>query len=108
MKKNFVSLLRSKFFLILIFFVLLSFFQIIIWFRSGLIYGGGDVGLQTFNPKRILDISLYPWWEAVAPGLWIPSAVTNIPIEFGLSILQILGLSNLGLQAITFFLLFFL
>ncbi len=107
MKKKITKLLKNKFFSILLFFILLSSIQIFIWFKNGYIYGGGDVGLQTFNPKRIVDISLYPWWEGLAPGSFIPLAITNIPFEFGLSVLQNLSLTNLQLQAITFFLLFF-
>lgn len=95
-------------FIVATFFLLLTSLIISIWFKDGLIYGGGDVGLPTFNPIRILNISLYPWWEAQAPGFLIPLSITSVPFEFGLSILQTLGFSNLMLQALTFFILFFL
>ncbi len=87
-------------------FSVLSFLIILIWFKEGLIYGGGDVGIPTYNPARILGMTKYPWWEAVAPGFLIASSISSLPFEFILSLLQYFGLSNLLLQAFTFFLLF--
>lgn len=101
-------LVHKKELVIAFLFFLLTSSIIFIWFREGYIYGGGDVGLPTYNPIRIVSMSEYPWWEAVAPGFLIPLAITAIPFEYVLSILQTLGFSNLLLQAVTFFLFFFL
>ncbi|MEK7616865.1 MAG: hypothetical protein AAB414_02335 [Patescibacteria group bacterium] len=74
------------------------------WFRSGFIYGGGDVGLQTYNPLRILEIARYIWWEATAPGTPTPQGLTAIPFNLIFSSLQLLGFNPLMLQASLFFL----
>lgn len=71
----------------------------VIWFKAGYIYGGGDVGLPTYNPSRILDVVKNVWWEDSAPGFPRPQGVTAIPLYTLLSLGQKLGLSELGLQA---------
>lgn len=78
------------------------------WFRDGQIYGGGDVGLQTYNPQRILDISQYTWWDSAAPGSPVPQSLVAIPLQFILFLLQSLGFSPVALQATLFFVLLFL
>lgn len=90
------------------FFILLSVFLILSWFRYGQLYGGGDVGLQIYNPVRILENARYIWWEVVAPGTPIPQGLTAVPFQFFLSIFQFLGFPPFALQAITFFVLLFL
>jgi hypothetical protein len=57
-----------------------------IWFRPGYIYGGGDVGLPTYNPLRILEVVKNVWWESSAPGFPRPQGVTAIP-SYGVMIL---------------------
>ncbi|MBI3103836.1 hypothetical protein HYZ05_02765 [Candidatus Daviesbacteria bacterium] len=98
--------MNSHFFALFTFF-LLSVFLVFSWFRQGLIYGGGDVGLQTFNPQRILEISQFIWWEATAPGIPVPQGLTAIPFNFAFSILQSIGFSPFLLQASLFFLILF-
>ncbi len=78
------------------------------WFRHGLIYGGGDVGLPTYDPARIFEIARFVWWDGAAPGTPVPHGLTSVPVQFGLSILQLVGFSPLWLQATLFFLLLFL
>lgn len=107
MGKSF-HLLSSKTFLAFTFFSLLSLFIMIIWFKDGQLYGGGDVGVPTLNPSRFLSMVKYPWWEAVAPGFLNPSSISVVPFEIIWTILQYLGFSNQLLQSFTFFLLFFL
>jgi len=88
-------------FLIFIFIALILTFS---WFREGFIYGGGDVGLQTYNPQRIFEISKYIWWEATAPGVTVPQALIALPFNFAFSILQSAGFNPLMLQSTFFFL----
>lgn len=90
---------------ILLIFTLISAAIIFSWFREGLLYGGGDVGLQTYNPQRILENAKYVWWEAAGPGASLPQGLSAIPFQFGLYILQLIGLSPVGMQAALFFLL---
>jgi hypothetical protein len=70
-----------------------------IWFKPGYIYGGGDVGLPTYNPLRILEVVKNVWWESSAPGFPRPQGVTAIPSYGVMALGQKLGLSEVGLQA---------
>lgn len=89
-------------------FALVSLLIVCVWFRSGLYYGGAEVGLSPyFNPQRFLDIQKYIWWGDVAPGMLIPQFINAVPFYFVLSILQSV-LSPLILQAFLFFILLFL
>lgn len=99
MKKNLLAAL---------FFMILSLGIIFSWFRDGLIYGGGDVGLQTYNPKRILENARYVWWDSTAPGSPIPQGLSAVPFQFFLSLLQSIGFSPLLLQSTLFLILLFL
>ncbi|OGE42626.1 hypothetical protein A3B45_00255 [Candidatus Daviesbacteria bacterium RIFCSPLOWO2_01_FULL_39_12] len=88
----------------LIILFLLSVFLIFNWFKAGYIYGGGDVGLQTYNPQRTLENARFIWWEAIAPGTPIPQGLTALPFHFIFSKLQLLGFTSLHIQASLFFL----
>src|SRR3972149_3981490 len=109
MLKNINSLLRKISYHIVPISILLVVSTIMIasWFRYGLMYGGGDVGLPTYDPIRLLSIIKNVWWEAHAPGFPYPSGLTAIPLYFILSLLQIVGLSEVATQALLFWLLFF-
>jgi len=87
-----------------LFFLSISGLLVFSWFRFGYIYGGGDVGLQTYNPPRILEISRYIWWEATAPGSPTPQGLTAIPFNLMFSLLKLLGFSPVMLQVSLFFL----
>ena len=87
---------------------ILSLVMIVSWFRYGYLYGGGDVGLPTYDPIRILNIAKNIWWDVHAPGFAYPTALTAIPLYLILAFLQILGLSNIFMQALTFGSLLFL
>ncbi len=87
---------------------LISFAIILSWFRYGHLYGGGDVGLPIYDPVRLLGIVKNIWWDVHAPGFAYPTALTSIPLYGILSILQMIGLSNMLIQAILFGVLLFL
>lgn len=86
------------------FFVILSAFLTAIWFRGGMIFGGGDVGLQTYNPPRVLEIAKYIWWEATGPGSPVPQGLTAVSFNFIFSFLKLVGFSPFLMQASLFFL----
>ncbi len=88
-------------------FLLVSLFLTISWFRSGYIYGGGDVGLQVYNPIRILELVSYIWWEATGPGSPTPQGLTALPFNYFFSGLKLIGFSPLMLQSTLFFLILF-
>lgn len=81
---------------------------IISWFRYGLIYGGGDVGLPTYDPNRVLSIVRNIWWEVHAPGFPYPQSLSSISLYLILSGFQSLGLPSLTIQAGMFSALLFL
>lgn len=78
------------------------------WFHYGFLYGGGDVGLPTYDPIRLLGVVKNIWWDVHAPGFAYPSALTSIPLYAALIPLQVLGFSNLAIQATVFGTLLFL
>ncbi|MBI2596945.1 hypothetical protein HYW41_02200 [Candidatus Daviesbacteria bacterium] len=89
-------------------FFLLSILITISWFKSGLYYGGAEVGISPYyNPARYLNIQQFIWWADVAPGTLVPQFISAVPLYFILSLLQNL-LSPLMLQALVFFCLLFL
>lgn len=90
-----------------IFFLILSFIIIFSWFRSGLIFGGGDVGLQTYNPIRVIERAVFVWWDSLAPGTTIPQGLTAVPFQSLLALLQLVGFSPLLIQATFFFVILF-
>lgn len=104
MKNNFKAIFFSEGKALLIFSII-SGILILSWFRYGHIYGGGDVGLQTYNPQRILENARYVWWDSAGPGTPLPQGLSAIPFQFMLFLLQTIGFSPLALQATLFFLL---
>lgn len=97
-----------KHLLSLLFFATLSLIVILSWFRYGYLYGGGDVGLPSYDPKRILEITSYVWWEAIAPGSLVPHGLTSVPLQFFQSMLVNTGIPYFLVQAILFWILLFL
>ncbi len=98
----------NKTYFVVLLFLTISSLLILVWFRDGFFYGGGDVGLPTYNPKRSLEITKNIWWEAQAPGFLIPQSVTSITLYLFLSFFQFFGLGPVGMQAILFLVLLFL
>ncbi len=99
--------LAHKHILVILFFALLTTTLIFSWFRYGYLYGGGDVGLPSYNSPRILEIAKFIWWEASAPGITVPQGLTSVPIQFFQSILHNLGLPSVLVQAVLFWILLF-
>lgn len=91
----------------LLFFVI-SAILIFSWFRYGYLYGGGDVGLQTYNPQRIMENAKYMWWDSAGPGAVLPQGLSAILFQGSLFILQLFGLGPVAMQAALFFVLLFL
>lgn len=100
--------MKIKEFLATAFLFVLSTTLILIWFKKGLVFGGGDVGLPTINPQRILQFISHIWWEASAPGFPRPQGVSGIPFYFLLSLMQKVTPSYVVIQALTFWWVLFL
>ena len=88
------------------FFGLLSSLIVYLWFRSGLIYGGAEIGIFGYNPERFLQVQQFIWWGDVAPGMLVPQFIVGVPTYFILSLLQPF-FSTLILQIIISFILLF-
>src|SRR3989338_1707898 len=78
------------------------------WFHYGLMYGGGDVGLPTYNPQRVLQLASQPWWTETAPGFPRPQNLAALPAYVFFAFLQQIGLPPFMIQAIVFGILLFL
>lgn len=89
-------------------FAVLATVIIISWFRNGLLYGGGDVGIPSYNPPRIVEIARYVWWDAAAPGNLVPHGVTSLPLQLFQSMLARAGLPYFAVQATVFWIVLFL
>lgn len=90
-----------------IFFLVLSLLLIFSWFRFGLIFGGGDVGLQTYDPIRVIERAVFVWWDSLAPGTTIPQGLTAVPFQSLLSLAQLVGFSKVLIQALFFLIILF-
>lgn len=89
-------------------FALLATVLVFSWFRYGHLYGGGDVGMPSYDPQRIFDIAKYVWWDAAAPGTVVPQGLTSVPFQFFQVFLNNLGFSYVMTQAIFFWIIIFL
>ncbi len=87
---------------------ILSTVLIFTWFQEGYMYGGGDVGLPSYDPARTLEKSEHIWWEASAPGTTVPQGLTSVPFQVLQSFLHNIGLSPVMIQAFVFWSLLFL
>lgn len=91
--------------LFLIFLTLVSFLLTIIWFRSGLILGGGEEGLAFYNPSKTYELSKSMWWDyngGFATLQWLPKITSFLPVSL---LYAKLNFPNYLLQAITYFIL---
>jgi len=84
--------------------VLISALLIIVWFKDGLLYGGGDVGMTYYEPEHIFNWIRYTWFEITAPGFTYPQTLTSIPFYYFLSILKVAGLPDAAAQALIWYL----
>lgn len=78
------------------------------WFHYGLMYGGGDVGLPTYNPQSVLKIVTKSWWTETAPGFPRAQNLAALPAYVFFAFLQQIGLPDFMIQAVVFGILLFL
>ncbi len=78
------------------------------WFHYGLMYGGGDVGLPTYNPQRMLQVVSKLWWTETAPGFPRAQNVAALPAYVFFAFLQQTGLPDFMIQAVVLGTLLFL
>lgn len=73
-----------------------------IWFRKGLLMGGGDSGLPLYDPVRVLGIIRYLWMGNFQTGWTYPHALSSLPLYLPLSLLAYLGVSYGRIQQAVF------
>lgn len=91
-----------------IFFLLIAFVLVNLWFSKNLLFGGTEVGVPTYAPEKILKQISWTWWEALGPGVSIPTVSAAIPFYIFMSILERIGLGEIAIQKIFFFLIIYL
>jgi len=95
----------SKLHIILL--ILIPLLLISIWFRNGLIVGGGEEGLSFYDPLKTLKLSKLMWWDYDGgfPTIqWLPKITSVFLISF---LYESLKIPNYILQALTYFILIF-
>lgn len=73
------------------------------WFRYGLIYGGGDIGLPLYDPSLSAEISKFIWWSGQGTGFSYPAISSSYPFYLVLSIFQKIGFTPFLIQVLFFF-----
>jgi len=76
---------------------------ILSWFRYGLIYGGGDIGLPLYDPSLSAEISKFTWWDTQGTGFSYPAISPSCPFYLALSIFQKIGFTPFLIQVLFFF-----
>ncbi|MBI5358414.1 hypothetical protein HZB69_02180 [Candidatus Amesbacteria bacterium] len=90
-----------------IIFCIISVIFTAIWFRSGLMYGGGEEGLPYYNPSKYLSIVSNIWYEANG-GYPVILHLPRAPYFWFIGFIAQLGFFPAILQAISFFTLIFI
>lgn len=91
-----MSLSSSKKIIILLFLIPAT--LTIIWFRNGLIHGGGEEGILYYNPQKILSLSATVWSE-FGTGLFVASWLQRAPVMYLSSVFQQIGIPPVLFQA---------
>lgn len=77
---------------------------VIIWFRGGLILGGGEVGIPFYRPGKTLQLVTSVWIEYATGGFtigWLP----KVPVIYLATVFENLNLPPFLYQALIFFVL---
>lgn len=87
-----------------LFLSLISLLIVIIWFRDGLIFAGGEEGLTFYNLSRHLKLIAYLWYDT-ATGIPTITYLPRLPYFFIMEKLYQTHISSVALQSFTFFIL---
>lgn len=77
-------------------------FLVIIWFRNGLITGGGEEGILFYNPGKTLQLSTSVWLE-YATGLSVTGWLSRSPIIYLAVIFEKIGIPAFIFQLALFY-----
>lgn len=91
----------------LVFIFLVSLALIIIWFRNGLLFAGGEESLALYDPSRALELFSTIWYKS-ATGYPLIVNLPRVPYFAFASLAQTIGFSNVLIQALTFLVLLLL
>ena len=99
-RKRFLNELKITDAAILLF---ISAFLAFTFLPPGTILGGGDVGIPTHMPERILKVISHSWWETQSTGTTNPMSLTAIPLYIVFTFLHGIGFSSAMIQKAFFF-----
>lgn len=75
-----------------------------IWFRNGLIHGGGEEGIIYYNPQKTLKLSSAVWSEFTT-GSSIAIWLVKSPVIYIATLFEKMGFPSFFFQAVLFFIL---
>lgn len=82
--------------------VLLDLLIVILWFRRGLLFGGGEDSLIFYDPSRTYQLYSSVWYE-IATGYQTVINLAHTPFFWLLNLISNYNLSSVAIQALTFF-----
>lgn len=94
-----LKLLPHRFLILLL---LIPAIIVTIWFRNGLLHGGGEEGILYYNPQKTLQLSTSVWAELTTGSsiiVWLPKA----PVIYLAVLFEKTGLPPFFFQAILFY-----
>ncbi|OGM76866.1 hypothetical protein A2210_00560 [Candidatus Woesebacteria bacterium RIFOXYA1_FULL_40_18] len=77
---------------------------VLIWFRNGLLFAGGEEGMSFYNLSKNLSLISYPWYDANG-GYAMSILLPRVPFYSFLELFYKFGLEGYVLQALVFYLL---
>jgi hypothetical protein len=77
---------------------------VLIWFRDGYIFAGGESGIPYYDLDRTYMLASQAW-KSGQGGVPVVESIAKIPYYFSLKVLYGFGFSGVFLQAATFFIL---
>src|SRR2546427_12112796 len=75
----------------------------LVWFHDGLQITHEEMGFFFVHPERWLYQVSHLWWDSEATGFANSQVLPFIPFQFVMSTLQIIGISDVGREAIVLF-----
>lgn len=93
---------KKKLFLIPLF--LIPLILVSLWFRNGLIHGGGEEGILYYNTQKNFLLSTTVWAEFVT-GLFTPSWLQRSPVMYLSNVFHQIGIPPVLFQATLFYIL---
>lgn len=82
----------------------IPFILVVLWFRNGLMFAGGEEGIPFYNLEKSYQLFAFSWRD-YSGGIAATTDLARIPFFWGLKMLSSISISGFALQAMTFLLL---